>query len=50
VPVAWNPSLPFAKSEDTFWLSEDGLTNLTWDPRWPARPVTGRQRAWVRTL
>lgn len=50
VPVAWNPSLPFAKSEDTFWVSADGLTNLTWDPRWPARRVKGRQRAWVRTL
>jgi Xaa-Pro aminopeptidase len=49
--VAWNPSLPWAKSEDTFLLEEDGgLTNLTWDPRWPSEAVAGRPRARVRVL
>ena len=51
VAVAWNPSLPWAKSEDTFLLEEDGgLTNLTWDPRWPSEAVAGRPRARVRVL
>jgi len=49
--VAWNPSLPWAKSEDTFLIEEDGaLTNLTWDPRWPYEDVAGRPRARVRVL
>ncbi len=49
--VAWNPSLPWAKSEDTFLVEEDGaLTNLTWDPRWPFEDVAGRPRARVRVL
>ena len=49
--VAWNPSLPWAKSEDTFLVEEDGaLTNLTWDPRWPSEDVAGRPRASVRVL
>ena len=49
--VAWNPSLPWAKSEDTFLIEEDGaLTNLTWDPRWPFEEVAGRPRASVRVL
>ncbi|MFN2321648.1 MAG: M24 family metallopeptidase [Trueperaceae bacterium] len=49
--VAWNPSLPWAKSEDTFLIEEDGvLTNLTWDPRWPFDEVAGRPRARVRVL
>jgi Xaa-Pro aminopeptidase len=49
-PVAWNPSLPLAKTEDTFWLGTDGLTNLTWDDRWPSVIVAGRARATVRVL
>jgi Xaa-Pro aminopeptidase len=49
--VAWNPSLPWAKSEDTFLVEEDGaLTNLTWDARWPHEDVAGRPRARVRVL
>ena len=53
--LAWNPSLPWAKSEDTFLLGGDGvadadLTNLTWDPRWPHVLVAGRPRAAVRVL
>jgi len=33
--LAWNPSLPGAKVEDTFLLTEAGLENLTADLRWP---------------
>jgi Xaa-Pro dipeptidase len=50
MPVAWNPSLPLAKSEDTFWIGDDGLVNMTWDERWPSREVGGRTRADVRVL
>jgi Xaa-Pro dipeptidase len=48
--LAWNPSLPWAKSEDTFLLDVDGLVNLTWDDRWPHGHVDGRPRAaiWLR--
>lgn len=43
--VAWNPSLPSAKVEDTVVTStDDGLSVLTVDPRWPttAGPVVRR--------
>jgi Xaa-Pro aminopeptidase len=42
--VAWNPSLPGAKVEDTFLLTKDGLQNLTYSPDWPTLTVDGRQR------
>jgi Xaa-Pro aminopeptidase len=42
--VAWNPSLPGAKVEDTFLVARDGLENLTFDPRWPRVVVAGRDR------
>ena len=42
--LAWNPSLPGAKIEDTFVTSADGLENLTLDPRWPTTTIAGRQR------
>lgn len=45
--LAWNPSLPGAKVEDTFLLSKEGLENLTLDPTWPMTPVDGRQRPMV---
>ena len=48
--LAWNPSLPWGKSEDTFLLEERGLRNLTWDDRWPHEVVDGRPRAAVRVL
>lgn len=48
--LAWNPSLPWAKAEDTFLLAADGLHNLTWDERWPREAVDGRPRAAVRSL
>ncbi|CAN5767805.1 M24 family metallopeptidase [soil metagenome] len=50
-PVAWNPSLPLAKSEDTFMVERDAPPrNLTWDDRWPSVTVAGRKRASVRVL
>ncbi|MFN2546960.1 MAG: M24 family metallopeptidase [Myxococcales bacterium] len=42
--VAFNPSLPGAKIEDTFVVREGGLQLLTVDRRWPARTVRGRPR------
>jgi Xaa-Pro aminopeptidase len=43
--VAWNPSLPGAKIEDTFVILRDGgLENLTFDPNWPSVEVEGRNR------
>ena len=47
---AWNPSLPWAKSEDTFLVRDAGLENLTWDPRWPSVLVGDRERADVLEL
>lgn len=47
--VAWNPSLPGAKIEDTFLLgAHDELENLTFDSAWPHTEVAGRMRpvAW----
>lgn len=42
--VAFNPSLPGAKIEDTIVVRESGLSILTTDPRWPTRAVNGRPR------
>jgi hypothetical protein len=42
--VAWNPSLPGAKIEDTALLGEGDLEILTADPRWPSTRVEGRVR------
>jgi len=42
--VAWNPSLPGAKIEDTFVVSDAGLELLTVDPRWPTFQAEGRLR------
>lgn len=42
--VAWNPSLPEAKIEDTFAVGAAGLENLTHDPNWPCVQVAGRPR------
>lgn len=43
--IAWNPSLPGAKIEDTFVILADGkLENLTLDPNWPSIEVEGRLR------
>jgi Xaa-Pro aminopeptidase len=42
--MAWNPSLPGAKIEDTLVVSDQGLEILTVDPRWPTFQVEGRAR------
>ncbi|HEX2865003.1 MAG TPA: M24 family metallopeptidase [Deinococcales bacterium] len=42
--IAWNPSLPGAKIEDTFVTTPAGVENLTLDPRWPTETVEGRAR------
>jgi Xaa-Pro aminopeptidase len=42
--VAWNPSLPGAKVEDTFVVTAGGVENLTVDPRWPVARIEGRDR------
>lgn len=42
--VAWNPSLPGAKIEDTFVILNDGLENLTFDANFPSQEVEGRLR------
>lgn len=42
--LAWNPSLPGAKIEDTFVILNHGLENLTFDPNFPSIEVEGRLR------
>ncbi|MEW6613237.1 MAG: M24 family metallopeptidase [Pseudomonadota bacterium] len=43
--VAWNPSVPGAKIEDTILITPDGeLENLTYDPAWPHTTTQGRPR------
>lgn len=48
--LAWNPSLPGVKMEDTVLVSDQGLEILTWDSQWPTFEVAGRKRpdVWVR--
>lgn len=48
--VAWNPSLPWAKAEDTFLIEQHGLRDLTRDERWPSERVAGRPRPGVLVL
>jgi hypothetical protein len=43
--IAFNPSLPGIKLEDTFLIREDGLENLTFDPAWPSVTHGTRQRS-----
>jgi Xaa-Pro aminopeptidase len=44
--LAWNPSIPGAKIEDTFLLHSDNhLENLSFDPQFPHTEVAGRLRA-----
>lgn len=42
--VAWNPTLPGAKMEDTAVVRSNGLEILTVDPVWPTTMVGGLQR------
>jgi Xaa-Pro aminopeptidase len=44
VALAWNPSLPAAKIEDTVLLDADGIEVLSVDPAWPVRSIDGRSR------
>lgn len=42
--LALNPSLKGAKIEDTFYVVDHGLHNLTFDHSWPHRTVNGLER------
>jgi Xaa-Pro aminopeptidase len=42
--LAWNPSLPGAKIEDTVLTTSAGIEILTADPTWPTVTVDGRPR------
>jgi hypothetical protein len=42
--VAWNPSLPGAKIEDTAVVTDRGVELLTVDPAWPTFSFEGRRR------
>jgi Xaa-Pro aminopeptidase len=42
--LAFNPSLPGVKVEDTFLMRDSNLENLTFDPNWPSAMHAGRQR------
>jgi hypothetical protein len=42
--VAWNPSLPGTKIEDTFIMTDEEELLLTQDLRWPGREVGRRFR------
>jgi Xaa-Pro aminopeptidase len=44
VAMAWNPSLPGHKIEDTILRTAGGLELLTVDPAWPTVEVDGRPR------
>ena len=49
--VAWNPSLPGAKIEDTFLVDDAReLENITFNPQWPHEMINGRKRpvVWLR--
>lgn len=48
VALAWNPSLPGAKIEDTVLRSADGMEVLTFDPAWPTVEIEGRPRPDLR--
>lgn len=48
--LAWNPSLPGAKMEDTVLVTGEGLEILTVDPAWPTVTVAGRRRPDVLVL
>jgi len=48
--LAWNPSLPGAKIEDTVVVGAAGVEVLTVDPDWPTVVVAGRARPDVLEL
>jgi Xaa-Pro aminopeptidase len=50
VALAWNPSLPGSKIEDTVLRTDEGLEVITVDPAWPTVEVAGRARPDVLIL
>jgi Xaa-Pro aminopeptidase len=48
--LAWNPSLPGSKIEDTVLRAADRLEILTVDPAWPTVEVDGRPRPDLRIV
>ncbi|MGZ3743901.1 MAG: M24 family metallopeptidase [Pseudobdellovibrionaceae bacterium] len=48
--LAWNPSFPGAKIEDTVFMGENELEILTVDSAWPTMLLSGRlrPRVWVK--
>ncbi len=42
--IAWNPSAPGVKVEDTALVVADGIRLLSVDERWPTTQVAGRAR------
>jgi Xaa-Pro aminopeptidase len=42
--LAWNPSAPGVKLEDTVLVTERGIEVMTIDPAWPTLGVDGRAR------
>ena len=44
VALAWNPSLPGSKIEDTVLLTDEGIEIITVDPDWPSVELAGRAR------
>ncbi|WP_413569586.1 M24 family metallopeptidase [Bdellovibrio sp. HCB117] len=48
--VAWNPTLPGAKIEDTILVNDKGLEILTVDERWPTQEYEGlrRPQPWIK--
>jgi Xaa-Pro aminopeptidase len=50
VALAWNPSLPGAKIEDTVILTDDGIEIITVDPAWPTIDVAGWPRPDLEVL
>jgi Xaa-Pro aminopeptidase len=50
VALAWNPSLPGTKIEDTILRTDAGIEVLTVDPSWPTVEVEGRARPDLRVI
>lgn len=48
--LAWNPTLPGSKIEDTVLVTQAGVEPITIDPQWPKFELNGRMRpdVWVK--
>lgn len=48
--LAWNPTLPGSKIEDTVLVTRNSVEVLTMDPQWPKFELSGRARpdVWVK--